>query len=144
MWRNPYVDAVQVFSEVPVCWILQIRSFGGASLPVLVWQEQLCHQCQSFLFPASVSRGDSQKSVGFAGCIVLGLGARGTTWTLSYARSVLGLGRTAGTRLSSRHAVLILLGNRSLAGVWVDRSGSRTIAANSLATRIFDAVGVRR
>src|ERR1700733_9476234 len=128
MWRNPYVDAVQVFSEVPV-WCGRRSS---------------CHPCNSYLFPASVGRADSPKSVRFAGCIALGLDAHGTTWTLSYAPSVLGLGRTASTSLSSRHAVLILLGNRSLAGIWVDRSGSRTIAANGLATRIFDAIGFRR
>jgi hypothetical protein len=100
--------------------------------------------CLSLFGVAGAAARTAQKSVGFAGCIVLGLGARGSTWTLSYARSILGLGSTSRISLGSRHPVLILLGNRSLARIRVDSSGSRTIAANGLATRIFDAIGFRR
>jgi hypothetical protein len=87
--------------------------------------------------------GDDPKSLGSAGCIVRCLDARGTAWTLSYALSVLGLGRPASPGLGIRHPVLILRGNRSVAGISVD-SSSRAVAANGLATRIFHAIGFRR
>jgi hypothetical protein len=60
MWRNLYVDAVQVFSDVRICWILHQTNHGGNSCEVRfsetsIMRSKLIHYRKTIRSPASVT-----------------------------------------------------------------------------------------
>jgi len=72
--------------------------------------------------------------------MVLALDASSAIGALGYTLSILGLGFAAAAGLSSCYPVLVLLGDSSLARIWVDGSRSLTVAANGLTARVLDAI----
>lgn len=76
--------------------------------------------------------------------MVLALGAVRAPGALRYAHSVLGLGFATIGGLSGRYAIGILLGNSSVARVWVGGGGSLTVLANGLTARILNTILLRK
>jgi hypothetical protein len=75
-----------------------------------------------------------------AAFFILALGACLDIRGLGNAHSILGLGFTPVGGLSCRYPVRVLVSGSTSACIWVHGSGSPTIAANGLTTRVFDAV----
>ena len=72
--------------------------------------------------------------------MVLALGTGSAIGALRYAHSVLGLGFAAIAGVSGRYAILVLLGDSSVARIRVLSSGSLTIATNGLTAQVFVAI----